>query len=80
MIKELARKIYASYIKKREINKYVNPLKGKLSQLTNRQSLTKEQKREIRRFFKDLTGENVPLVWHEYFYTRTGVFAKEYDS
>ena len=78
MIKKLAKKVYASYNKKREINRYVNPLKGKLGLLSNRQSLTKEQKRETLRFFKELTGETVPLVWHEYFYSRTGIFAKEY--
>ena len=78
MIKKLIKRLYDSYNKKREIDRYVNPISIKLASLKNRHSLSKEQQREIRQYFKDLTGENVPLVWHEYFYSRTGNYSKEY--
>ena len=57
---------------------YVNQAKRNFKDLPEKKYLTKEQKREIRAFYKKLTGERVPLIWHQYFYSRTGVYSKEY--
>ena len=46
--------------------------------LEHHRKLTKEQKKEVDDFYVDMIGRTVPLYCHEYFYSRTGVFAKEY--
>lgn len=57
---------------------HVSKAKKNFKDLPEKKYLTKEQKHEIRAFYKKLTGERVPLIWHQYFYSRTGVYAKEY--
>jgi hypothetical protein len=64
--------------KKRIVKTHVRRLKENYDRLPEVRKLTKEQKKEIRAFYKRLTGERVPLIWHQYFYSRTGVYAKEY--
>ena len=44
--------------------------------LEHHRKLTKEQKKEVDDFYVDMIGRTVPLYCHEYFYSRTGVFAK----
>ena len=46
--------------------------------LEHHRKLTKEQKKEIQDYYISLIGKKVPLYCHEYFYSRTGVFNKEY--
>lgn len=46
--------------------------------LKERKKLTREQKKEIQDFYKSMIGRKVPLHCHEYFYSRTGYFTKEY--
>lgn len=46
--------------------------------LEQHRKLTKEQKKEIQEFYQNLIGRRVPLYSHEYFYSRTGFFNKEY--
>lgn len=53
-------------------------LKDKLSKLSVRRHLTKEQKKEVVEYYKRLTGKKVSTLDHEYFYSRTGIYAKDY--
>lgn len=53
-------------------------IKGNLKKLKDRKKLTREQKNEIQSFYKSIIGKKIPLTSHEYFYSRTGVFSKEY--
>lgn len=53
-------------------------LKAKLKKLSNRRHLTKEQKKEIVDFYKRLTGKKISTLDHEYLYSRTGVYSKDY--
>ena len=46
--------------------------------LKQRRYLTEEQKKEVNDFYISMIGKKVPLYCHEYFYSRTGVFSKEY--
>lgn len=57
--------------KKKVITKNFNDLK-------HRRKLTKEQKKEVQDYYFNLIGRKVPLYSHEYFYSRTGFFNKEY--
>lgn len=42
------------------------------------QKLSSAQKKEIQDFYVGLIGKKVPLYQHQYFYSRTGVFSKDY--
>lgn len=77
-MKSILKKIYANYLKNKEIKEFVNPLKAKYVKLKEHRPLTKEQEKEIKEYFKEMTGEDVPLIWHEFLYSRTGVYSKKY--
>lgn len=57
--------------------KQVRDVKSKYNQLPNKKKLTREQRKDVIDFYKKLTGIKVPLIWHEYYYSKTGQFAKE---
>lgn len=40
--------------------------------------LSVSQKREINAFYEKLVGKKVPIDWHEYFYSRNGLFDVKY--
>ena len=65
-----------SYCQKMRI--YKNRITVNMSSLEHRRRLTKQQKREALDYYQDLIGRKIPLYSHEYFYSRTGVFSKEY--
>lgn len=46
--------------------------------LENRRKLTRAQKKEVQDFYMSMIGKKIPLYCHEYFYSRTGYFTKEY--
>ena len=46
--------------------------------LEQRRYLTDEQKKEVDDFYISMIGKTVPLYCHEYFYSRTGIFSKDY--
>lgn len=53
-------------------------IKRQYDNLSDKKKLTKEQKEEIQRFYKGIIGKEISLYSHEYFYSRTGVYSKEY--
>lgn len=53
-------------------------IKKSLNALSERKTLTKVQKREIQEFYKGLIGKKISLTSHQYFYSRSGVYSKEY--
>lgn len=53
-------------------------VEGKLSKLKTHRILTEAQKNEIVDFYKYLTGKTISTLDHEYFYSRTGIYAKDY--
>lgn len=66
-------------IRRRRIEQ--NLIKGvrKNSQkISNTRNLTPAQEKEIKQYWKDLLGIDVPLDWHRYFYKRTGVYSVKY--
>lgn len=58
--------------------KYDSKIEKGLRELKDRKKLTKEQKKEIEDFYVSMIGKKIPLSSHEYFYSRTGVYSKEY--
>lgn len=77
-MKSLLKKLVNFYYKRKEIQRFVNPITAKYYKLSSHKKLSKEQKNEIKKYYKDLTGENVPLIWHKFLYSRTGVYSKKY--
>lgn len=67
-----------AYHKFRAMRSNKRMIKSHLKNLKNRRYLTAEQKNEIQDFYKSLIGREIDLYSHEYFYSRTGIYSKEY--
>lgn len=72
------KKLIAKIRKKREMKKWEVRITKNFKDLEHHRKLTKEQKKEIQDFYVSMIGKKIPLYCHEYFYSRTGVFTKEY--
>ena len=57
---------------------FVRKVKANLQKVTSDRSLTKDQIKEAKQYFKDRIGLRIPIYWHQYYYKRTGVFYPEY--
>lgn len=53
-------------------------LRHKYRKLHIKRPLTCAQKREIQQFYRQQIGHRVPLIWHKFLYSRTGVYSKKY--
>lgn len=71
-------KIKSKLAKWREMKKYEVRITKNFKDLKNRRKLTKEQIKEVDDFYISMIGKKVPLYCHEYFYSRSGHFTKEY--
>lgn len=52
-------------------------IKQKLSQCEVTH-VSEAQKKDIRAYWMRLTGKSIPVLWHEYFYSRNGFFSVKY--
>lgn len=71
-------KLFTMLRKMREMKKWKKKITRNFKDLEHRRKLTSEQKKEVQDFYKSLIGKEIPLYCHEYFYSRTGHFTKEY--
>ena len=71
-------KLLTKIKKYKELRKWKLKITRNFKDLEKRRRLTKEQKEEVQDFYVSMIGRKVPLYCHEYFYSRTGVFTKEY--
>lgn len=71
-------KFLESLRKKRTTVKLVRGVEKNCSKLSSDRELTSKQEHEIKKYYKDLLGIDVPLAWHRYFYKRTGVYSPKY--
>ena len=58
--------------------KAINKIKNSYKKLQNRDNLSPGQIDEIQGFYKGIVGHRVPIEWHRYFFSRTGIYSKEY--
>ena len=72
------KKAIACYQKKSEEKVHKKYMKRLLNSLPEKKELTTSQKHEILDFYKRLTGKTIILDSHQYFYSRTGLYSKEY--
>ena len=73
-----AAKMNSRFRKFREMKKRKKKITKNFKDLKERRVLSREQKKEVQDFYKSLIGKKIDLHCHEYFYSRTGVFTKEY--
>ena len=70
-----------NFLQEREIkqieNNYEQAIKQSM-QLCPMKSLTKGQEADIKAFFKKHFGREVPTYWHQYLYSRNGVYSEKY--
>ena len=71
-------KILRKINKRRELAKWKFRITKNFKDLEHRRKLTRAQKKEVQDYYKSIIGRKIPLYCHEYFYSRTGVFNKEY--
>lgn len=64
--------------KRKEMAYWKRVITSNFKDLECHRKLSKAQKKEVQDFYMDMIGERVPLYSHEYFYSRTGYFTKEY--
>ncbi len=74
----LYKRLWLQLLKHRKMIKFKHSLTANMKGLASRRRLSREQKKEVQDFYKKLIGKKVSLYSHEYFYSRTGIFAKEY--
>lgn len=71
-------KIKTRIAKSREMKRWKVRITKNFKDLENRRKLTRAQKKEVQDFYMSMIGKKIPLYCHEYFYSRTGYFTKEY--
>lgn len=64
--------------KKRTAYKLIKGVRKNIQKIHSNRDLSHEQEKEIKSFFKNLVGIDVPLDWHRYFFKRTGVYSPLY--
>lgn len=78
MLRRIISKTKNKLFKHAEMKKDKKSITKHFKELEQHRTLTKEQKKEVDEFYVSMIGRTVPLYCHEYFYSRTGVFTKEY--
>ena len=74
----LASAIVAKYNKRQLEKALTEIITRNFKDLKVHRKLTKAQIKEVDDFYISMIGKKVPLYCHEYFYSRTGVFSKDY--
>ena len=71
-------KLLTAFRKRREMRKWKVVIVSAYKGLAEKKKLNRAQKDEVQDFYKGLIGREIPLYSHEYFYSRTGHFTKDY--
>lgn len=66
------------YLGKVADRKYQNKINVSYSKLKVKNRLSCNQIEEIQDFYQNILGHSVPVDWHQYFYSRTGIYSKLY--
>lgn len=70
--------IYSNYRRRRVEKNLINGVRANTQKIKNGRDLSAAQEREIKQYWHDLLGIDIPLDWHRYFYKRTGVYSVKY--
>ena len=77
MIKKLL-SVLVRCLAKSADKKKIRGIKKSCSKIKGGAVLSREQINEIQDYYKGLLGHTVPTEWHQYFYSRTGIYSKKY--
>lgn len=70
---------FTSIIKKYVLEySFYHEINKKYKKLKVKRKLTHQQKKEIQSFYKRVIGRRVPLIWHKFLYSRTGIYSPYY--
>lgn len=58
--------------------KLIKGVRENTRRIKSERDLSPSQESEVKAYFRNLLGIDVPLDWHRYFYKRTGVFSPRY--
>lgn len=64
--------------RKRVEQRLLKDVKKSSQKIKFTRDLSNEQEKEIRQYWHNLLGIDIPLDWHRYFYKRTGVYSVKY--
>lgn len=70
--------ILSRYKDRQEVKEYISGIRSSQKKLKQSRSLTQAQEKEIQEFYAGLLGHPIPLEWHRFFYSRTGIYSKLY--
>ena len=70
--------IYLKYKKNSIERNLIKGTKANIKKINTSRDLTSAQEKEIKQYWHDLLGIDIPLDWHRYFYKRTGVYSVKY--
>jgi len=70
--------LYLNYRKRQVEKELINGVRSNIVKINNDRDLTSAQEKEIKQYWRDLLGIDIPLDWHRYFYKRTGVYSVKY--
>lgn len=77
-IEDKVLKLLLKRLDRKAVEQYIHDMEKSYSKLSKKVKLTAAQNAEVQTFFQKHYKCNVPTVWHEYFYSRTGVFSPTY--
>ncbi len=70
--------LFTAYRRYKSAHRLLKSVRRNDVRLSTDRALTAAQEKEIKQYYRDLTGMDVPLEWHRYFYRRTGVYSVKY--
>ena len=70
--------LMTKFHKYREMKKFEKRITKNFKNLEHHRKLSDEQIKEVQDFYINIIGKKIPLYCHEYFYSRTGIFSKDY--
>lgn len=85
MFKRIVNKFYRvfqsrldKHLEQLNYEKYIKKIRSSYNNLSTKKKLSAEQISEIQDYYKKAIGHEVPVEWHQYFYSRTGNYSKLY--
>ena len=70
---------FINYLKKKRMTfKMIMKVRSNIRKINSDRDLTRDQLREVRKYFMDRLGIRVNTYWHRYYYKRTGVYSPEF--
>ena len=85
MLKRITNKVCAvlqhrldNHFEQVNYDKYLKKIRSSYNHLSVKRKLSIQQINEIQDYYKKTIGHEVPVEWHQYFYSRTGNYSKLY--